>query len=128
MWFKKPNAPKTHQTPFGEFIQKNRSWEGYIETPDEEVRIITDDVNGEPNPRLLHVIPLIQQKLSHFEAITRDAVEPLSSHYYLESVDISSVHPETDFSLIFVRSDEICSGAINVEFKDEKVAGWWSTD
>ncbi|BCM90983.1 hypothetical protein IAD21_02846 [Abditibacteriota bacterium] len=134
MWSKKPKAPKTHQTPFGEFIQSNGGWEGYIEMPNEDIRITTDDVDGEPNPRLLHIIPLIQGKLSHFEAMARDAVEPLSPQsefeprYEFDSVDISNVHPGTDFSLCFDCSVEGWSGGIYVEFKDEKIVCWWGMD
>jgi hypothetical protein len=122
MWpWKKAKQPPKAQTAFGEFTKEHNSWLGYTFVGDDEIRIIADDVHGEPNPEFLSLLPNIIEKTPVLEATARAADIGLFNQHYLSSIE--EANDATDFSLGFIYDEESWGETVWVYFNNDAVVG-----
>ena len=129
MWlWKKQKEQQKVQTPFGEFVKDKdwNVWKVYVEAGGFETEVIANDVDGQPDPHLFHLLPYISENLPYLEAVARQAVSKLSLEH--DFYAITSSGGEEDFSLAFVYSNESWGETADVYFKDNAVVDWLTMD
>jgi len=129
MWlWKKRKEPQTLQTPYGEFVKQDGedTWEGFVEIGDTEAQVLAGDINGQPNPELLNLLPFISENLHQLENTARGAVPELTAQHFFGLITDSN--GDEHFSLGFNYEEENWGETVYVDFKDGQVTGWSSAD
>jgi hypothetical protein len=122
---RKPQPPRRTQTAFGEFVQEASYWKGAVDVADRPISITAADVDGQPNPALLSILPTILADIHSLERTAREHVDVLTSRHELDGItDGESV----DFALSFAFDNEHWGESVFVEFKDATVVSWNSAD
>ena len=113
----KQKQPIKVETPLGEFTKaySNSDWEGFVQIAVDEAQIFANDINGEPDPNLLALVPSIITDLTELEAVARENVADLSKKHHFSS--ISSSDSEADFTLGFSYEEEAWGETVFVDFQ-----------
>ena len=123
MWFHRTEKRKT---PWGEFERAQYGWKGQVTVGARKLAVMVDDVNGEPNPQLLALLPYIDQNLATLERAAQAAVTQLRE--YELSLITDPDDEAADFSFMFDACAEDADDSITVEFKAGQVTGWQRLD